>query len=76
MTELFQIAELNDMNTRVLQESYQYKVLFSIKPDDLGRTKITQHRIGTRNIKQHPRRLLFVKQEDVDKCLQYKGVID
>ncbi|GFS39099.1 retrovirus-related Pol polyprotein from transposon 412 [Nephila pilipes] len=50
----------------------EFEELFSRKLDDVGRTKMTQHRIDTGNhlpIKQHPRRLPFAKQEEVANLL-------
>ncbi|GFX61673.1 retrovirus-related Pol polyprotein from transposon 412 [Trichonephila clavipes] len=48
----------------------EFQRLFSRTSEDLGRTRLTQHQIDTGElpaIKQHPRRLPFAKQEEVQK---------
>ncbi|GFY32810.1 retrovirus-related Pol polyprotein from transposon 412 [Trichonephila clavipes] len=51
----------------------EFQSLFSRTSEDVGRTRLTQHRIDTGEhppIKQHPRRLLFAKQEEVQKLIK------
>ncbi|GFX71955.1 retrovirus-related Pol polyprotein from transposon 412 [Trichonephila clavipes] len=50
----------------------EFQGLFSRTPEDFGRTRLTKHRIDTGEhppIKQHPRRLPFAKQEEVQKLI-------
>ncbi|GFT06665.1 retrovirus-related Pol polyprotein from transposon 412 [Trichonephila clavipes] len=49
------------------------RVLSGTGPEDFGRTRLTKHRIDTGEhppIKQHPRRLSFSKQEEVQKLIK------
>ncbi|GFT72413.1 retrovirus-related Pol polyprotein from transposon 412 [Trichonephila clavipes] len=50
----------------------EFQSLFSGTSKDFGRTRLTKHRIDTGEhppIKQHPRRLPFAKQEEVQKLI-------
>ena len=50
-----------------------FRDVFSTSSKDVGRTKVTQHRIDTGShlpIKQHPRRLPYAKQEEVGNLLR------
>ncbi|GFT35149.1 retrovirus-related Pol polyprotein from transposon 297 [Trichonephila clavipes] len=50
----------------------EFQSLFSRTSEDFGRTRLTKHRIDTEqhpSIKQHPRRLSFAKQEEVQKLI-------
>ncbi|GFU29205.1 retrovirus-related Pol polyprotein from transposon 412 [Trichonephila clavipes] len=51
----------------------EFQILFSRTYEDFGRTRLTKHRIDTGEhppIKQHPRRLPFAKQEEVQKLIR------
>ncbi|GFW77956.1 retrovirus-related Pol polyprotein from transposon 17.6 [Trichonephila clavipes] len=51
----------------------EFQSLFSRTSEDFGRTRLTKHRIDTGEhppIKQHPRRLPFAKQEEVQKLIK------
>ncbi|GFX09598.1 retrovirus-related Pol polyprotein from transposon 17.6 [Trichonephila clavipes] len=51
----------------------EFQGLFSRTSDDFGRTRLTKHRIDKGEhppIKQHPRRLPFAKQEEVEKLIK------
>ncbi|GFT32933.1 retrovirus-related Pol polyprotein from transposon 412 [Nephila pilipes] len=71
--ELLQSAELDNKQRRDAGKLLlEFEDLFSRKLDDIGRTKMTRHRIDTGNhpsIKKHPRRLPFTKQEEVANLL-------
>ncbi|GFT72103.1 retrovirus-related Pol polyprotein from transposon opus [Trichonephila clavipes] len=50
----------------------EFQSLFSRTSEDFGRTRLTKHQIDTEehpSIKQHPRRLSFAKQEEVQKLI-------
>ncbi|GFY19212.1 retrovirus-related Pol polyprotein from transposon 17.6 [Trichonephila clavipes] len=50
----------------------EFQSLFSRTSEDFGRTRLTKHRIDTGEhppIKQHPRRLPFAKQEEVQRLI-------
>ncbi|GFX77141.1 retrovirus-related Pol polyprotein from transposon 412 [Trichonephila clavipes] len=58
---------------RGLIKEFQSLSLFSKTSEDFGRTRLTKHRIDTGDhppIKQHPRRLPFAKQEEVQKLIK------
>ena len=69
ISEILQSAELSpDQRSAAERLLVEFKDLFSRTSGDVGRTKVTQHRIDTGNhfpIKQHPRRLPFAKQEEM-----------
>ncbi|GFX84859.1 retrovirus-related Pol polyprotein from transposon 412 [Trichonephila clavipes] len=51
----------------------EFQSVFSRTSEDFGRTRLTKHRIDTGEhppIKQHPRRLPFAKQEEVQKLIK------
>ncbi|GFV89715.1 hypothetical protein TNCV_827071 [Trichonephila clavipes] len=51
----------------------EFQSVFSRTSEDFGRTRLTKHRIDTGEhppIKQHPRRLPFTKQEEVQKLIK------
>lgn len=51
----------------------EFKDLFSRTPEDIGRITRTQQRIDTGNhtsIRQHPNKLPFAKQEEVQELLR------
>ncbi|GFX27404.1 hypothetical protein TNCV_35011 [Trichonephila clavipes] len=51
----------------------EFQGLFSRTFEDFGRTRLTKHRIDTGEhspIKQHPQRLPFAKQEEVQKLIK------
>ncbi|GFT80532.1 retrovirus-related Pol polyprotein from transposon 412 [Trichonephila clavipes] len=57
----------------LIKEFQSLSSLFSRTSEDFGRTRLTKHRIDTGEhppIKQHPRRLPFVKQEEVQKLIK------
>ncbi|GFW16113.1 retrovirus-related Pol polyprotein from transposon 412 [Trichonephila clavipes] len=56
-----------------LIKEFQSLSLFSRTSEDFGKTRLTKHRIDTGEhppIKQHPRRLPFAKQEEVQKLIK------
>lgn len=67
-------AELNYEEKHAVEKLVtEFKGLLSRTPEDVGRTKLTQHRIDTRiypPIKQHLRRLQFAKLKEVNKLLK------
>ncbi|GFS86536.1 retrovirus-related Pol polyprotein from transposon 412 [Trichonephila clavipes] len=69
------IANISD-RTRTIQIGENSRAslsLFSKTSEDFGRTRLTKHRIDTGDhppIKQHPRRLPFAKQEEVQKLIK------
>ncbi|GFU94881.1 retrovirus-related Pol polyprotein from transposon 412 [Trichonephila clavipes] len=51
----------------------EFQSLFSKTSEDFGRTRLMKHRIDTGEhppIKQHPRRLPFAKQEEVQRLIK------
>ncbi|GFS76855.1 retrovirus-related Pol polyprotein from transposon 412 [Trichonephila clavipes] len=51
----------------------EFQSIFSRTSEDFGRTRLTKHRIDTREhlpINQHLRRLPFAKQEEVQKLIK------
>ncbi|GFW68336.1 retrovirus-related Pol polyprotein from transposon 412 [Trichonephila clavipes] len=51
----------------------EFQSLFSKTSEDFGRTRLTKHRVDMGQnppIKQHPRRLPFTKQEEVQKLIK------
>ncbi|GFX01296.1 retrovirus-related Pol polyprotein from transposon 17.6 [Trichonephila clavipes] len=51
----------------------EFQSLFSRTSEEFGRTRLTKHRIDTGKhppIKQHPRRLPFAKQEEIQKLIK------
>ncbi|GFY29134.1 retrovirus-related Pol polyprotein from transposon 412 [Trichonephila clavipes] len=56
----------------------EFQSLFSRTSEYFGRTRLTQHRIDTGEhppIKQHPRRLPFAKQEEVQKLIKDRKIM-
>ncbi|GFY21014.1 hypothetical protein TNCV_3990581 [Trichonephila clavipes] len=52
----------------------EFQSLFSRTSEDFGRTRLTKHRIDTGehpHVKQHPRRLPFAKQDEVQKIIKH-----
>ncbi|GFV39387.1 retrovirus-related Pol polyprotein from transposon 412 [Trichonephila clavipes] len=72
--DLLQNTDL-DVKQRCAAEGLikEFQSLFSRTSEDFGRTRLTKHRIDTGElppIKQHPRRLPFAKQEEVQKLIK------
>ncbi|GFX65955.1 retrovirus-related Pol polyprotein from transposon 412 [Trichonephila clavipes] len=67
--DLLENAELSPEQKSSAERLFQeFEDVFSRNSSDIGHTTVTQHRIDTADhppIKQHPRRLLFAKQEEV-----------
>ncbi|GFV25756.1 retrovirus-related Pol polyprotein from transposon 412, partial [Trichonephila clavipes] len=67
--DLLENAELSPEQKSSAERLFQeFEDVFSRNSSDIGHTTVTQHRIDTADhppIKQHPRRLPFVKQEEI-----------
>ncbi|GFV89409.1 retrovirus-related Pol polyprotein from transposon 412 [Trichonephila clavipes] len=72
--DLLENAELSPEQKSSAERLFQeFEDVFSRNSSDIGHTTVTQHRIDTADhppIKQHPRRLPFVKQEEVGTLLR------
>ncbi|GFU39650.1 retrovirus-related Pol polyprotein from transposon 412 [Trichonephila clavipes] len=75
--DLLENAELSPEQKSSAERLFQeFEDVFSRNSSDIGHTTVTQHRIDTADhppIKQHPRRLPFVKQEEVGTLLRDAG---
>ncbi|GFT05968.1 hypothetical protein TNCV_3927031 [Trichonephila clavipes] len=72
--DLLENAELAPEQKSSAERLFQeFEDVFSRNSSDIGHTTVTQHRIDTADhppIKQHPRRLPFAKQEEVETLLR------